>query len=222
MGHPLLISLQEISYSHFPLTGNKKDCDTLVLYFLSFSYFSLLYSQYVVIFTKGHLPLKVIFHQRLSYIKGYLPSSELSVCHQRFSSIKGCLPSNPIFHQRLSSIKWVVSWLYVIIYQRPRVDNSTGTPKVFPRNTQEQNPSKRCWEYGSVPIQAIFAYSIKGLPSKMVFRQRLSPIKSCLPSKVVSHQRLSSIKNKIKDITSVMVDLINVKDKLELSCAKLR
>ena len=38
---------------------------------------------------KGHLPLKVIFHQRLSSIKGHLPSKV--IFHQSLSSIKGRL-----------------------------------------------------------------------------------------------------------------------------------
>ena len=52
------------------------------------------------------LPLKVIFHHRLSSIKGRLPSKV--VFHQKLSSIKGCLSSKVvkvIFHQRSSSIK---------------------------------------------------------------------------------------------------------------------
>ena len=40
------------------------------------------------------------------------------------------------------------------------------------------------------------SYSTKGrLPSKVVFRQRLSSVKGCLPSKVIFHQRSSSVKS---------------------------
>ena len=51
---------------------------------------------------KGRLSSKVVFHQRLSSIKGRLPSKV--VFHQRSSSIKGCIPSKVVFHQRPSSI----------------------------------------------------------------------------------------------------------------------
>ena len=46
---------------------------------------------------KGCCPSKVIFHQRLPSIKGYL--------HQMSTFIKGCLPSRVVFHQMSSSIK---------------------------------------------------------------------------------------------------------------------
>ena len=49
------------------------------------------------------LSLKVVFHQRVSSIKGCLPSKVFF--HQRLSSIKGCLPSKVIFHRSSSSIK---------------------------------------------------------------------------------------------------------------------
>ena len=73
---------------------------------------------------KGHVPSKVVFHQRLSSIKWCLPSQAVKVksykhffsgnilytllkvfFHQRSSSVKGCLPSKVIFCQRLSSFK---------------------------------------------------------------------------------------------------------------------
>ena len=52
---------------------------------------------------KGRLSSKVVFHQRLSSIKGRLPSKV--VFHQRSSSIKGHLPSKVVFLQRSSSIE---------------------------------------------------------------------------------------------------------------------
>ena len=51
------------------------------------------------------LPSKVVFHQRLSFVKGRLPSKV--VFHQRLSSIESCLPSKVVFNQRSSSIKVV-------------------------------------------------------------------------------------------------------------------
>ena len=47
--------------------------------------------------------LKVVFRQRMSFVKGRLPSRV--VFHQRSSSVKGHLPSKVIFRQRLSSVK---------------------------------------------------------------------------------------------------------------------
>ena len=47
--------------------------------------------------------IKDVFHQRLSSIKGCLPSKV--IFHLRLSSIKSCLPSNVIFRQRSSSTK---------------------------------------------------------------------------------------------------------------------
>ena len=49
------------------------------------------------------LGLYFVFHQRLSSIRGPLPSKV--VFHQRLSSIKGCLSSKVVLHQRLSLIK---------------------------------------------------------------------------------------------------------------------
>ena len=49
------------------------------------------------------LPSKIVFHQRVSSIKGCLALKV--VFHQRLSSIKGRLPSKVIFHWRASSIK---------------------------------------------------------------------------------------------------------------------
>ena len=50
---------------------------------------------------KGCLPSKVIFHQRSSSIEGRLPSKV--VFHRRSSSIEGCLPSKVVFNRRSSS-----------------------------------------------------------------------------------------------------------------------
>ena len=50
--------------------------------------------------SKACLPLKVVFHQRLSSTKGHLPLKV--VFHRRSSSTKGRLPPKVIFHQRLS------------------------------------------------------------------------------------------------------------------------
>ena len=57
---------------------------------------------------EGRLPLKVLFHQKLSFIKvssikSHLPSKV--IFHQRVSNIKGCLTSKVVFHQISSSIK---------------------------------------------------------------------------------------------------------------------
>ena len=52
---------------------------------------------------EGHLPLKVVFHQRSSSTKGHLPPKV--VFHQRLSSTKCCLPPKVIIHQRLSYTK---------------------------------------------------------------------------------------------------------------------
>ena len=51
--------------------------------------------------TKGPLPLKVIFHQSLSYIKGYLLPNV--IFHRRSSFTKGCLPTKVVLNQRYSS-----------------------------------------------------------------------------------------------------------------------
>ena len=64
-------------------------------------------------FTKYCYPLKVVFHQRLSFIKGRIPSRSCStewlvqsnfIFHQRLSSFKDCLLIDVIFDQS-SSIK---------------------------------------------------------------------------------------------------------------------
>ena len=59
----------------------------------------------ILSFTKYCCLLKVIFHKRLSSIKGCLPSNVKVVFHQRESSTKGHLPSKVFFHQRASSIE---------------------------------------------------------------------------------------------------------------------
>ena len=62
----------------------------------------------IVWVVKCDLWWKVVFHQRLSFIKvlkGHLSSKV--IFHQRLASIKGCPPSNVFFHQRVSSIKMV-------------------------------------------------------------------------------------------------------------------
>ena len=51
--------------------------------------------------TKGLLPLKVVFHQRLSSTDGRLPQKV--VFHQRSSSTEVCLPRKVVFHRRSSS-----------------------------------------------------------------------------------------------------------------------
>ena len=53
--------------------------------------------------TEGRLPLKIMFHRRLSPTKGYLPPKV--VFHRRLSSTESYLPPKVVFHQRLSSIE---------------------------------------------------------------------------------------------------------------------
>ena len=57
---------------------------------------------YSCFFNKFCLLKKIVFHQKLSSIKGRLPSEV--VFHHRSSFIKGCLPSKVVFHQRSSSV----------------------------------------------------------------------------------------------------------------------
>ena len=64
---------------------------------------------------KGRLPSKVIFHTSLSFLKGCLPSKV--IFHQRPSSIIGHLPSKDVFHQWSSSIKGPLS-SKVVFHQR--------------------------------------------------------------------------------------------------------
>ena len=61
--------------------------------------------------TKGLLPLKVVFHRRLSSTEGCLPPKVVFpkvpkvVFHQRSSSTEDRLPRKIVFHRRLSSTK---------------------------------------------------------------------------------------------------------------------
>ena len=63
---------------------------------------------------KGPLLFKVVFHQRLSFTRGFLPSkvifyqrcpTSMGIFHQRLSLIKSILPLRVMFHQRSSSIR---------------------------------------------------------------------------------------------------------------------
>ena len=54
-------------------------------------------------FVKGRLPSRVVFHQRSSSVKGHLPSKV--IFRQRLSSVNGRLPTKVFFHQRSSSVK---------------------------------------------------------------------------------------------------------------------
>ena len=61
------------------------------------------------------LPSKVVFHQRMSFLKECIQSK--FVFHQKLSSIKGPLQSKVVFHQRSFSIKSRLS-SKVVFYQR--------------------------------------------------------------------------------------------------------
>ena len=66
-------------------------------------------------YIKGRLTSKVVFHQRSSFINCRLRSKV--VFHQRSSSIKDRLPSKVVFHHRSSSIKGCLT-SKVIFHQR--------------------------------------------------------------------------------------------------------
>ena len=62
-----------------------------------------LYFPFLNSYIIGGLPLKVVFHRRLSFTKGCL--LPMLVFHQRLSSTEGTLPPKVHFHRRLSSNK---------------------------------------------------------------------------------------------------------------------
>ena len=72
---------------------------------------------------KGCLQTKVVFHRRSTFNKGCLfkyciPSNFVFVCHQRLSSIpiKGPFPSEIVFYQRSSSKLSLVLFRYQFIW----------------------------------------------------------------------------------------------------------
>ena len=71
---------------------------------------------------KGYLPAKIVFRQRPSSDKGLLPSKV--VFRQRSSSIKGRLPSKVVFRQRWSSFEGCL--LSKVVF-RDRSSSSTLT-----------------------------------------------------------------------------------------------
>ena len=133
---------------------------------------------------KGNLPSKVVFLQSLSSINGCLPSKV--IFHQMKSSIKGCLPSKVVFLQSLSSIKGCPLSKFVFHWWLVSIRGCLPSKVVFHQRT---SLLKVC-----LPIMAVFHQrlsSIKSnLPSKVFFPQRFPSIKDCLPSKVVFHQKV--------------------------------
>ena len=75
--------------------------------------------------TKGHLSSKVVFHQRSSSIFKV-------IFHQKLSFIRGCLPSKVVFHQGLSSIQLCcrrfVAFIKLIQLNELRAQLSCTTP----------------------------------------------------------------------------------------------
>ena len=73
-------------------------------------------------YTAGHLPLKVVFHPRLSSTKGRLPPK--AVFHQKFSFTEGRLPPEVVSTQGRLPLK-------VVFYQRSSSTKVCLAPKVF-------------------------------------------------------------------------------------------
>ena len=101
---------------------------------------------------QGHLPSKVVLHQRFSFIKGPLLSKVHF--HQMSSSIKDHLPPKVLFPQRLSFIE---------------------------DKNKRQSSIKGCHPLQVILHQRVF-FIKRHLPSKFILHQRSSSIKCHLPS----------------------------------------
>ena len=76
---------------------------------------------------EGHLPLKVVFQQRMSSTEGCLPQNV--VFHQRSSSTEGRLPLKIVFQQRLPSTESRLP-PKVVFHQRSSSNRGRLLPKV--------------------------------------------------------------------------------------------
>ena len=79
-----------------------------------------------------HLPSKVVFRQRSSFLKGRLPSKV--VFHQRSSSVKGHLPSKVIFRQRSSFVRGHLLSKDVFCLRSSSVQLPPSCPRATPRS----------------------------------------------------------------------------------------
>ena len=75
-------------------------------------------------FGKGCFPLKVVFHQRSSFIEGCLLSKV--VFHRRSSSIEGRLPSKIIFHLRFYTIIWCALEYFILMTPVVKMSENQG------------------------------------------------------------------------------------------------
>ena len=162
----------------------------------------------VILQIGGHLPSKVIFHQRLSSIKGGPPSKV--VFHQRSSSInvvfplrlsilKGRLPSVVFFHQRSSSIKgpppskvvFHQSYVQYMPISKPNGKQSAAgghLPQEWIRHQTLRQPQRRRRPQKDGPKPSFW----RNLPSKVVIH------KGPLPKEVIFHQiRFNRLHNSV-------------------------
>ena len=126
-------------------------------------------------FTKGCLPLKVIFHQRSSSTDWHIPPKV--IFHLRLSFAKGCLPTKIIFHRSLPSSKGRLLTKVVFHWRLPSTEG--------------------CLVSNRLPAKVVFHRrwsSNEGhLPANVVSHRRRSSTEGSLPLKVVLHRRLSSM-----------------------------
>ena len=167
------------------LVGGQLCCSCQGEESLTFFSGNILYTLLKVVFhqkssyVKDPFPLKVVFGQRSSSIKGRLPSKV--VFRQRSSSFKGCVlpPSCPRATPEVNQAKWAWSfWRRKPQEKRPEIHLQTPKQK----NTVKRNMSS--------------AMCLPAMGKSSLFL-RLSSLSSSiegrLPSNVVFHQRSSSI-----------------------------
>ena len=87
---------------------------------------------------KGCLPSKIIFCQRLTFVKGHLLS--MFFFHQMLSSVKVCPLSKVIFCPRLSSVKGCLPSKFVFRHMSSSVKGCPPSKVVFRQNCLTLTP----------------------------------------------------------------------------------
>ena len=94
----------------------------------------------------GHLPLKVVFHRRLSSIEGRLPSKV--VFHRRSSSIEGRLPYSLVVSDMLETILIPVATLPT----SPVANSDRGTDRKATYRDSSYRSAQKYWCFQNIRI----------------------------------------------------------------------